>query len=175
MKNALNAAFPSAVLVAVALTQMVRAHQIDQSPWKGGGFGMFATVDAPGARILRCRVLTATGEEAADLPDRLARRAAITRVAPSEANLRILAEELLLLRAVRRKSPLRTEMGATRTEEARSAAIRFVGPEIPLPEGYEEVRVSAVNLELWRLDFDGGSLRIGATRERGVTVERRIP
>lgn len=173
MKRALNAVFPSAVLVAVALTQIWRSREIDQSPWKGGGFGMFATVDAPGARILRCFVRTPAGEEPADLPDRLARRASMTRVAPSDANLRLLTQELLLLRPVRRKAPLREHSGATRAEEVRSSAVRFVGSGVPLPDGYEEVTVTSARIELWRLEFDGESLKLSETRERWVTVERR--
>lgn len=42
-----------AVLVAVALLQLYLAHNHDLSPWKGGGFGMFAAVDRVEHRVVR--------------------------------------------------------------------------------------------------------------------------
>jgi hypothetical protein len=42
-----------AVLVAVALLQMVRVAVNDMTPWKGGGFGMFSTVDSLTNRVVR--------------------------------------------------------------------------------------------------------------------------
>lgn len=43
---------PVAVLVVVALLQMTLAHTVGLSPWKGGGFGMFSTVDSPDYRMV---------------------------------------------------------------------------------------------------------------------------
>lgn len=42
-----------AVLVVVATGQLVLARTGDLSPWKGGGFGMFSTVESPGSRFVR--------------------------------------------------------------------------------------------------------------------------
>jgi hypothetical protein len=47
---------PAAVLIVVALTQMVLARTADLSPWKGGGFGMFASVDGVPFRWVRLYV-----------------------------------------------------------------------------------------------------------------------
>ena len=33
----------------------------DLSPWKGGGFGMFSTIDAPSKRTVEARILTSEG------------------------------------------------------------------------------------------------------------------
>jgi hypothetical protein len=44
---------PTALLLVVALTQVVLARVADLSPWKGGGFGMFATNDGSGFRYVR--------------------------------------------------------------------------------------------------------------------------
>lgn len=41
------------LLVLVASVQFVVAQSGELSPWKGGGFGMFSTVDSPDARFLR--------------------------------------------------------------------------------------------------------------------------
>lgn len=44
---------PALLLLAVALTQIVLAKVADLSPWKGGGFGMFATTDGAAFRHVR--------------------------------------------------------------------------------------------------------------------------
>ena len=46
-------ALPTVVLLTVAATQMVLARRTQLSPWKGGGFGMFATVDGLPFRWVR--------------------------------------------------------------------------------------------------------------------------
>ena len=43
---------PSALLILVAVNQVWLAYSEDLSPWKGGGFGMFASTDTSGARHL---------------------------------------------------------------------------------------------------------------------------
>lgn len=43
-----------AMLITVAAGQLYAATQHTLSPWKGGGFGMFSTVDSPGNRFVRC-------------------------------------------------------------------------------------------------------------------------
>ncbi|MFK8004082.1 MAG: hypothetical protein AB8H86_31240 [Polyangiales bacterium] len=52
MKEALYRYGAALLLAVVAAVQIVRAHSLDQSPWCGGGFGMFATVDGR-TRFLR--------------------------------------------------------------------------------------------------------------------------
>ena len=50
--RALLAYLPPAILAAVAINHLVLSQTSDLSPWKGGGFGMFATVDSPARRFL---------------------------------------------------------------------------------------------------------------------------
>ena len=38
-------ALPAVLLVAMAVTQVVLTRTSDLTPWKGGGFGMFSTLD----------------------------------------------------------------------------------------------------------------------------------
>ena len=52
---------PPLALAVVAVAQFALAHGVPLSPWKGGGFGMFATLDQPRARTLRVHVLTDDG------------------------------------------------------------------------------------------------------------------
>jgi hypothetical protein len=44
---------PTVLLIAVAVTQVVLVRAADLSPWKGGGFGMFATTDGTAFRYVR--------------------------------------------------------------------------------------------------------------------------
>ena len=48
---------PALLLVAVAVNQQRLARTAAISPWSGGGFGMFSTVDAPGNRHLHAFLL----------------------------------------------------------------------------------------------------------------------
>lgn len=49
------------VLVVVAGTQVVVANSTDLTAWRGGGFGMFSTIDAHSTRFLRATVTLADG------------------------------------------------------------------------------------------------------------------
>lgn len=59
------------LLCAIAVAQIAFSQLSTLSPWKGGGFGMFSTVDSPAARFLRIRLVTADQEIPVTVPDRL--------------------------------------------------------------------------------------------------------
>ena len=42
------------VLLGIALNQMRMVRSVNLSPWKGGGFGMFSTIDSPYSRRILC-------------------------------------------------------------------------------------------------------------------------
>lgn len=48
-----RALLPTVLLLAVAVTQVGLVKVADLSPWKGGGFGMFATTDGGSFRYVR--------------------------------------------------------------------------------------------------------------------------
>lgn len=54
------------LLIVVALFQLYRAHTVDLRPWKGGGFGMFSSVDD---RFLRFYLVSDTAEALVDHRD----------------------------------------------------------------------------------------------------------
>jgi len=86
---------PPALLVAVAITQPVLVHRAHLTPWKGGGFGMFASTD--GAAFRRVRMIVDRGgrsEEVESSPslDTLELQA---RLFPSDRRLRRLAAALV--------------------------------------------------------------------------------
>jgi hypothetical protein len=59
---------PCAVLVAVAVLQVVTALRTDLTAWKGGGFGMFATNDTGANRQVRAYAVFDDGERRLVLP-----------------------------------------------------------------------------------------------------------
>jgi hypothetical protein len=91
---------PVALLVGVALTHVYRVEVFDLTPWKGGGFGMFSTLDGRDSR--RLFVLLVRQSEGkkqgvdVDLPRKgtLKRLADKARAMPTAENLKALALEV---------------------------------------------------------------------------------
>lgn len=80
-----------ALLGVLALCQLALVHTAGLSPWKGGGFGMFATLDHGGFRSVRLYRVGAAGEEPIEpAPERRRLRRA-ARDLPSATHLRALA------------------------------------------------------------------------------------
>jgi hypothetical protein len=67
----LAVALPAVVLLTVAGTQMVLARTALLSPWKGGGFGMFASVDGLPFRLVRLFVFAPERSEEIEVPPSL--------------------------------------------------------------------------------------------------------
>jgi hypothetical protein len=85
---------PATLLVGIAVTQIVLSLGRDLSPWLGGGFGMFATLDT---RVLRHVHLVAHGDgviRELDLPRELEVLEARARAFPTHANLQRLARAI---------------------------------------------------------------------------------
>jgi hypothetical protein len=86
----------------IATGQVAFARLGPLTPWKGGGFGMFATIDTPGTRVLNVRVTDVTGQvHRIEFSDHLRgalspRQRSRARAYPSQARLRAIAEAVLL-------------------------------------------------------------------------------
>jgi hypothetical protein len=91
-------ALPSAVLVVVACVQVGLVHTAGLSPWKGGGFGMFSTLDARPFRYARVYLTAPERSEELSIPGSLEEAAAAAETLPTDAQL-----ERLALRVVRRE------------------------------------------------------------------------
>lgn len=87
---------PAAVLVAVALTQIGLARGAGLSPWKGGGFGMFSTLDARPFRHVRISVEGENGWETVGVPAWAQAEAASVETFPRRAAFERLGQEVLL-------------------------------------------------------------------------------
>jgi hypothetical protein len=81
-------------LCVIAANHAYQVFTFGQTAWKGGGFGMFSTVDAENARFIKTYVHTKEGEQPVELPQELQKHAAEVRAAPSQAGLNALATRL---------------------------------------------------------------------------------
>jgi len=83
-----------ALLTTLACIQLFLGLTLGLTPWKGGGFGMFSTVDSPGARSVRVYLETDDGELPTKLPSWLRHRRRFTRSLPADFRVRGLAVKL---------------------------------------------------------------------------------
>jgi hypothetical protein len=90
-----SALVPPVLLVVVALGQIGLAKSVGLTPWKGGGFGMFSTLDHGAHRGVDVVIEAPDRSEAQDIPPSLEELAARTVTCPSDAFLRRLAEAIV--------------------------------------------------------------------------------
>ena len=82
---------PAAVLAGVAVVQIVLAATLHLSPWKGGGFGMFSTLDHGAYRGVDILIEAPERSESQHVPPSLEEIAARAANCPAEWLLRELA------------------------------------------------------------------------------------
>jgi hypothetical protein len=83
---------PPLLLILVALVQIALARTADLTPWKAGGFGMFATLDHGAHRGVDIVVEAPNRSEAMEVPASLEIAAARAVAFPAEWLMRALAE-----------------------------------------------------------------------------------
>jgi hypothetical protein len=83
---------PAAALVVVVVGQVWLVRTAALSPWKGGGFGMFATTDGTASRRVRLFVAGRERSEEIAVPPSLEERASRAGLFPSNPLLTHLAE-----------------------------------------------------------------------------------
>jgi hypothetical protein len=136
-------ALPPALLVLVAATQMTLARTAGLSPWKGGGFGMFASVDGTPFRGVRLFVEAPDRSEEIAVPPSLEDAAQRVATFPHERALtalatRVIARERRQNRPVERvrvevwRADFSPTLDATRTRmRALTVSARDVDPAPP--------------------------------------------
>ncbi len=82
---------PAALMIAVAAVQIPLALTSDLTPWKGGGFGMFSTLDHGAFRGIDIIVSGPDRSETVEIPPSLEELAARAVTYPSDSMLRRLA------------------------------------------------------------------------------------
>ncbi len=85
---------PAVLLAVVAGLQMILAHRAGLSPWKGGGFGMFSTLDGRPHRVVRIRVEASDRSEEIETPVSLEEASAGVAILPTAARLERFAHEI---------------------------------------------------------------------------------
>lgn len=83
-----------ALLLIIAVIQIYLATTMSLSPWKGGGFGMFSTVDSPDARFLRVYLIRNQEEIPVLIPDSMSSLSLKVRTFPNLDGLRNIAEKV---------------------------------------------------------------------------------
>jgi hypothetical protein len=77
-----QARVPVVLLLAVALVQLVLVRELGLSPWKGGGFGMFSTLDNSNFRTVRVIGIEHGGDVPIVLPPETERLRRAIRILP---------------------------------------------------------------------------------------------
>jgi hypothetical protein len=107
---------PPLLLCVVAATQIVLTRTASLTPWKGGGFGMFSTLDHVGYRGVDAVVEAPGRSEELEMPASLEESAARAAACPSDWLLRRLADEIVLRERRYDRTVTRVKLTAWRTE-----------------------------------------------------------
>ena len=85
---------PVLILVLVALNQIRIARTTDMTAWKGGGFGMFSTIDRPRARQVRCNLVGSNNYIPLAIPAEFRDLEESVKTNPTEKKLQRLGREI---------------------------------------------------------------------------------
>lgn len=141
------------VLIVVALTQITLAHTRDLSPWKGGGFGMFASVDLLTYRPLKADFVTDAGLIPIDVHDF---GDASYRAQKLYTNARGLPDDRRLDQLVDLMVQAEWEVTDGVAEFARWLDEPQEGPVIRAPDEPDARQVDGIELEIWRVTYERG-------------------
>lgn len=179
-------------LCLVASFHLARVFYCDQSPWKGGGFGMFSTVDSPAARFTRVYLVDGDRRIPVAVPESLNLLENRLRAAPSQAGIREFAIALSELNwvykdhrwhalAQQRMSAKPYEpVGGKQLSQSRHVAwatpedlprvIGVAGRKLGDPSKY--LSPDAIHVELWRYRFHAKTSSLKA--ERMIVTEQQL-
>lgn len=158
---------PGVLLIVLASHVSLRASS-DATPWKGGGFGMFSTIDSPGTRIVRVELQSDLGAVPVAVPDRLEDQVAGVRAAPSTGRLVRLGEALAAQRWAVPRLAQDAPSASPRDEALHELAVEALSRVVPVeavqavdPARFDESRhrrldVHAVTVAVLRLEAGTG-------------------
>ena len=132
-KDAAARALVAPLLLLVVLGTHVSARwAADLTPWKGGGFGMFSTVDSPGTRVVRIALDTDMGTLLVAVPSDLEDLATSAKAAPSTGRLTDMAAELAEQWWVVPDLASIADSGLSDDEDLRSLAVEALTQVVPV-------------------------------------------
>lgn len=86
--------FAPLLLIVIACLQLGIALTTQLSPWKGGGFGMFSTIESPSSRIIRVYLVANGTKIPVQVPEQYRKLAAEIRTWPNQKRTDELAKAL---------------------------------------------------------------------------------
>jgi len=107
---------PATLLGVVAIVQVALAQGGGLTPWKGGGFGMFSTLDHAAYRDLDVVIDAPARSETLEIPASLEELAARAAAYPGDALLRQLAEGVVARERRYNRPVTRVTLSVWRTE-----------------------------------------------------------
>lgn len=183
------------LLAVVATAQLAVAQSTRLSPWKGGGFGMFSTVDAPDARFIRIYLIDRGERIPVLVPPQAEDVWVRARILPTQERLERIAAIVAggtwipyeFSRAQARYERLSEDPAAgghhgspgddappagTAITFEELALYRMVGEEEAAPPAEDVLRFEEVRLELWSYTFHSSPPRLNAER---IDVVQIVP
>ncbi len=167
----LRIAMVLALVLGVIATHVVMRSSADLSPWKGGGFGMFSTIDSPGDRILKIQLHTDAGVVNVAAPSQLGDEVSSVLAAPSKQRLTNFAGQVANQIWVTSQFDMDALVAETDPDSAEaitdalvliaeSASVQAVDEELFDPEEQRKLEINRVDVTVYRLDaVDATDLR----------------
>jgi hypothetical protein len=159
-----------AALVAMLGVHIVLRTQDDLSPWKGGGFAMFSTVDSPGLRTVAVWADVAGVDERVSLGGPWHDASQELRALPTSTRTTALARGIASSPIVRRADGSLATTNASiapalvpTTPSARSATVQS-------PAHDPVVEVRRVRVDVMRLSYDGGMVHATVLQSAAADV-----
>jgi len=190
------------VLCVVAIFCLIRVVAMDQSPWKGGGFGMFSTLDKPQSRFVRVYLISGQDEIPVEIPESINKFVKKMQAAPSQSQLESIGSRLATLswkddlcwwqkvsdqwnrdnedstagRFSEQDLQKLTASSATASlPRGSKRVLKSVGSSNPPQTGDEFVSYDSVRIELWRVNFDTQTNTVSSRLAMDSTHRRMIP
>ncbi len=170
--NRLPRVIAPTLLVVVALVQIAQTRMADQTPWIGGGIGMFAATENTASRVLQITLETPSGPVAVAPPGGASVAAQLAAQArPTEGNLRELGRVILGLRWVVLADPTKEHLENLAIAAEQKTAASSPPPRLGVRAvGGEPLKVEAVVVKLWqrRVDLPGKRVFLEAISEHRI-------
>ena len=166
------AAIPVALLLVIAGLQMYTAHTTELSPWKGGGFGMFSTVDVPTERVVELYLIVDGEEIPTAIPDAFQPHKTSLAPMPTDRRTEEMAQALAAESWIALEDHLPEPLQRFK-HQAEPASERYLIPMETTHNPQRAIDIDAVRLRVSRLGFqphDGGSARLFTTPLSDVVV-----
>ena len=175
-------------LCLVVVLHGARVYLVDQTPWKGGGFGMFSTVNTRGSRFLRVYLAKGDQRYPIALPRPLQKYGHEFRAAPTAERCEQLAKRLASFRWLDDRWRQHRLASSAVVDGGQSPRLmdRFPHSEDLLAiAGHEEAPsgelhvadCDSVWIELWHYSFDKANCRLIASKKHSTSakLENQFP